>query len=232
MAPLRFFTNWNTRPSDSLGVIEPYRKYYLICEGENTEKWYFEQLISDKRTLNINPAIEVKYVERTDEDTHNSNPIKLIQYGKQLVEDESIDFDERDVIIIIFDADIYNSDEQAYQKIIELAHENNFLVGVTNPCFELFLLLHLENSVCDIILPNESDILENKKISKKRTYTQKLLTDKTKINPKENQGISQLSRYIDIAINQELLINQDIYKCIGNLTSNIGDIINRIRGDK
>lgn len=41
MPPVRSYTNWNMRASDNGKQIEPYRKYFFICEGANTETWYF-----------------------------------------------------------------------------------------------------------------------------------------------------------------------------------------------
>lgn len=41
MSPVRSYTNWNSRSTDYEKQIEPYRKYFFICEGANTETWYF-----------------------------------------------------------------------------------------------------------------------------------------------------------------------------------------------
>lgn len=38
MAPVRSYTNWNSRSTNSVKQIEPYRHYYFVCEGKNTEK--------------------------------------------------------------------------------------------------------------------------------------------------------------------------------------------------
>lgn len=53
MPPVRSYTNWNSRKTDSEEQIEPYRKYFFICEGANTETWYFRKLIDIRRSLNI-----------------------------------------------------------------------------------------------------------------------------------------------------------------------------------
>jgi hypothetical protein len=31
--PIHTYTNWNSRESDGTEQIEPYRKYFFICEG-------------------------------------------------------------------------------------------------------------------------------------------------------------------------------------------------------
>jgi len=43
--PVHIYTNWNSRPSDHEEQVEPYRKYFFICEGANTETFYFRRLI-------------------------------------------------------------------------------------------------------------------------------------------------------------------------------------------
>jgi len=53
LAPVRSYTNWNSRTTDEEEQIEPYRKYFFICEGANTETWYFKKLIDIRKELNI-----------------------------------------------------------------------------------------------------------------------------------------------------------------------------------
>lgn len=43
--PVHAYTNWNKRQSDLKEQIEPFRKYFFICEGANTESFYFKKLI-------------------------------------------------------------------------------------------------------------------------------------------------------------------------------------------
>ncbi len=45
MPPIRTYTDWNKRPSDHEDQMEPFRKYVFICEGANTEVWYFRKLM-------------------------------------------------------------------------------------------------------------------------------------------------------------------------------------------
>ena len=53
--PVHTYTNWNTRPSDKEEQIEPFRKYFFICEGANTETFYFRRLIDLRKQLGIHP---------------------------------------------------------------------------------------------------------------------------------------------------------------------------------
>ena len=49
--PVHTYTNWNSRPSDNEEQIEPFRKYFFICEGANTETFYFKRLIDLRKEL-------------------------------------------------------------------------------------------------------------------------------------------------------------------------------------
>ena len=63
--PVHNYTNWKSRPSDHEEQIEPYRKYVFICEGANTETFYFERLIDLRKQLGIHPLIDIRLWEKT-----------------------------------------------------------------------------------------------------------------------------------------------------------------------
>jgi len=230
LAPIRTYTNWNKRPTDVEEKVEPYRKYFFICEGKNTEVWYFKKLIDIRKSLGIHPLIDIRLMEKTGEDDSISNPKALIEFAEKQKKITENDFDNKhDKMIIVFDADIYKTKSEVYKSILELAGEENIL-AVSNPSFELFLLLHYVNSVNDIIFPEKVQILENKKEGKRR-YITKRFTDISGMNPKENAAIGDLAIHIDTAIEQEKLLNEDITNAIGLITCNIGKVIEDIRKD-
>ena len=116
-----------------------------------------------------------------------------------------------------------------HEALFQLALKNNIL-AVSNPAFELFLLLHYENSYEDDIEPNVEQIIQNEKDGH-QTFIYKLLLARTGINPKKNSAIGELAKNIEIAIEQEKKINEDIHQCKGQITCNIGRIIDDIRND-
>lgn len=79
-------------------------------------------------------------------------------------------------------------------------------------------------------MPNSEQILQNQKIGKRR-YITILFTDKSGMNPKENPAIGELAANIRVAICQERSLNQDVENALGNLTCNIGKIIQDIMDD-
>jgi uncharacterized protein YuzE len=235
MAPIKTYSNWNKSSRNADKRIDPYRRYYFICEGKNTERWYFEKLIDIRKTLSIHSNIEVAYLEKTGEDKNISNPKSLIELADAQKRNGKIKFDPKhDKMIVVFDADIFESQQNNYDEILELGEKNNIL-GITNPSFELFLLLHYANSVDEIIIPNSKNIMKNDWVGKKqnkRRYIEDVFRKRAKMRPKSNNAIGELASNVLVAIDQEGKINNDIVNCKGKLTSNIGGIIQSIIDDQ
>ncbi len=235
MSPIRSYTNWNTRPQQNVDQIEPYRHYYFICEGKNTEKWYFKKLIDIRDELLIHSKIEVVYLEKTGEHENLSNPEQLIDFADKQKSNKTIDFDPNfDKMIVIFDADVFENKLNNYSQVIKKGMEKN-IVGVTNPSFELFLLLHYDNSVDELIIPDKENIMANAWIgngNNRRRYIEDVFRKKAGMRPKTNDKIGDLAHNVFIAIEQEEKLNNDIQCCKGIVTSNIGQIIKSIINDQ
>ena len=99
MAPVRSYTNWNSRTTDEEEQIEPYRKYFFICEGANTETWYFKKLIDIRKELNIHPLIDIRLLEKTEGDRDISFPRRLIKFAENQKENPEIAFDKERLVI-------------------------------------------------------------------------------------------------------------------------------------
>lgn len=235
MAPIRSYTNWNTRSSDAEGPITPYRHYYFMCEGRNTEKWYFEKIIDIRKELSIHSRIDMIYLEKTEEHENLSDPKKLIEFANKQKNNGSVDFYHGlDKMIIVFDADVFETQRHDYSEVLALSNETNIL-AVTNPSFELFLLLHKENSVEEIVHPNETEIIQNNWVgtgTNKRRFVEDLFRKTYTMRPKTNENIANLAYDVRIAIDQERRLNNDITSCKGIITSNVGQVIQSIMDDQ
>ncbi|MDO4720802.1 MAG: RloB family protein [Peptostreptococcaceae bacterium] len=228
----RLYSGWDKRTSDDQREIEPCRKYIFVCEGVNTEVYYFKKLIDLRKELGIHPLIDITVLDRTDEDRSNSYPKQLFEYARQCKADEHrFDKDYDDKIIVVFDADIFEFRSDQYGDIVKKGEEESFVLGVTNPCFEIFLLLYFENSYKELIEPDLTEFLKPENLKSKGLAYRKLF-EKTKINSKTNEKIGDLAEYVKIAIEEEKFLNQDIHCCKGNITSNIGKIIEAILSEK
>ena len=58
---------------------EPHRKYFLVFEGEKTEKIYFDKVIECRKSLNINDLLDLIPIEREYYEQGTSNPKKLVE---------------------------------------------------------------------------------------------------------------------------------------------------------
>lgn len=137
-------------------------------------------------------------------------------------------------MVVIFDADIFESQQNNYDEILKMGKKHNIL-GVTNPSFELFLLLHFDNSIDEIIIPNSEKIVKNDWVGTKpnrRRYIEDIFRKKAKTRPKTNSAVGELATNVIVAIQQEKKINNDIENCRGIITSNIGVIIQSIIDDQ
>lgn len=224
--PIHIYTNWNSRPSDREEQVEPYRKYYFICEGANTETFYFEKLIDLRKELGIHPLIDIRLWEKTEGDKNISfakNLVTFAQKQKKLKENE---FDpDRDKMIIVFDADIFEEKVQGYDELVASIDEND-IAAVSNPGFELYLLLHIDGSYEKYIQGHEADFITM--VDDKYAYAYNALLDATGMNAKRNSSIGNLAENVKTAIEQERFINQDIHQIKGKVSSNIGLIIENI----
>ena len=235
--PIKAYSNWNKRRSNSEKQIDPYKRYYFICEGKNTEFWYFKKLIDIRKSLSIHSNIELVYLEKTDEDENISNPKSLIDFADDQKKKGTVKFDSNyDKMIVIFDADIFETQQNNYDKILQLGKVHNIL-GVTNPSFELFLLLHYENSFEEIIIPETENIIQNdwvgsNKHTRKRYITDLIYRTKGFDSKKDEISVAELANNVLVAIEQEKNINNDIDSCKGIVTSNIGSIIRSIIDDQ
>ena len=79
---------------------------------------------------------------------------------------------EYDKIFIILDRDCHSFTEEQFDEVIVKSKDNNLNLGISNPCFEFFLLLHFDG-VYDL---DFNKLKENKKQGKK-TYVEKQLNE-------------------------------------------------------
>ena len=229
--PVHTYTNWNSRPSDNEEQIEPFRKYFFICEGANTETFYFKRLIDLRKELGIHPLIDIRLWEKTDEDKNLSFAKNLVVFAEKQKSIPDNDFDpERDKMVIVFDGDIFEEKVQGYDELIAQIEKTD-IAAVSNPGFELFLILHIDGGYEQRIKGHEHEYMT---MDEKGSYSfaYNVLLELTGMNAKKNEKIGNLADNVLTAIEQEKKINQDIHEIKGKVSSNIGKIIETIINEK
>lgn len=210
---------------------EPNKKVFIVCEGDRTEVKYFSGLRDHAKELGINDLLEIIIMEKNPEFKGTSDPYGLIRLANLTIrkfecdeecEDMGIYDKKRDKFLIVMDRD--KGSDLNYHEFIN-KYKDEFILGITNPCFELWLLLHKEDSVENIIKPRYKEILENGRVSNSHTYVSKLVSDEFHMNPKTGMKFSKFKAKVLYAIEQEKKLEQDLYKLENRVGSNIGKII-------
>ncbi len=110
------------------------RVILVSYEGDNkTEKNYFNSF------MNRNSNYRIKVVPGNETD-----PINLVRQTILAVKNNGLDLSSDDIAYCIFDTDTNSLKDEQIKIAIRLANEHNIKVITSNPCIELWFLLHFE----------------------------------------------------------------------------------------
>jgi len=110
------------------GTRIPRKVFVIVCEGEKTERIYFNRY--KKRYCNL--RIETPNSRCTD-------PVNLVKFAKEQIKKEDLDLKNGDAIWCVFDCD-ENTNEDI-SKACRIAGKD-VIICLSNPNFELWFLLH------------------------------------------------------------------------------------------
>ena len=204
--------------------IEPERVIIISCEGSNTEPEYFET-IKEKLSDYISVLIEIKIVPKAP---GPSEPKDIVCNLEDYIIDQYDYKSDYDEMWVIWDREKVEHRKANILKILPECIEKNYHIAITNPLFEFWLLLHVE----DITKYDYTILYNNDKVNTKRKFIDKELSNilEKGYNKKKgrfNKDIVSLEN-ISRALKQEKKFENDLEKIIDNLGSNIGDLINKI----
>lgn len=135
----------------------------IICESRETEPNYFKALCEYYKLTSVRIMNGVKG------DSHSA-----LKAALRKIERDKIKFDEYDEIWFVFDHED-ESRHQIYEKTIKECEEKKIKVAWSNPCFELWFLLHFVKT--DKPLPNYKAV--EKELSKSSRLLEYSKEDKT-----------------------------------------------------
>ncbi|MBU4373002.1 MAG: RloB family protein [Euryarchaeota archaeon] len=108
----------------------PRKVFVIVCEGEKTERMYFNRY----KTRYSNLKIETPNSKYTD-------PINLAKFSKEQIKKEGLDFKSGDAVWCVFDCD-ENTNEDI-SKACSIAGKD-VKICFSNPNFELWFFLHFD----------------------------------------------------------------------------------------
>lgn len=206
-----------------------HKKIFIVCEGDKTEIRYFQGLKDNSKELGISDLLEIVVMEKGAHSKGTSDPAGLVRLANEKIkklkyDDDGVYNEQTDKFLIVMDRDKDSFPD--YDDFIN-KNKDNFILGITNPCFELWLLLHQKDSLESIINPNYEDILDNARVSTNHTFISNLVSEEFNMNPKRGMRFSRFKDNLHYAIEQESKMEQDLYKLKNTVGSNIGQIIKK-----
>ncbi len=110
------------------------KRYLIVCEGTKTEPQYLRELRDD---LGIRPQL----VRIAPND--GVSPDRVVAHAVALYAEDAAAGDAFDKVYCVFDRDRHSTFDEAVQRAKDLSAEGKPFVAITsNPCFEVWLLLH------------------------------------------------------------------------------------------
>lgn len=134
------------------------RLIVIASEGKDTERIYFKALAKEYS----NPRVHVHILERSVDEQNNSSPEHVL---KQLNDYKSqYELEADDELWLVVDKDRW-TEAMLSRVATECSKEVTMHMALSNPCFELWLLLHIEDVA--LLTPEEQkQWMENRKKSK------------------------------------------------------------------
>ncbi len=129
-----------------LRVRIPRKVFVIVCEGEKTERIYFNRY----KTRHSNLRIETPNSRCTD-------PINLAKFSREQIKKEALDLKNGDAIWCVFDCDENTNEDMSKARKIA---GKDIKICLSNPNFELWFLLHFSFIVSNV---TRSEVIEKLK---------------------------------------------------------------------
>lgn len=117
---------------------------YLICEGKETEIQYFRRFRTRECLIEIVPK-----------ESQHKEALSLVQHAKDVLKQEPYYPNDGDKVWCVFDRDD-NTNQNLYAAE-QLAEHLGYQVAFSNPCFELWILLHFRDQRAELL--NADDVI-------------------------------------------------------------------------
>lgn len=237
--------------ADEAETIPPRIRFYCVCEGA-TEESYFFGVRNNKVKLKIKNDVFIEVIEKREGQESFSHPMQLLnaclfqmgridQDGNEISENEWEkycqwdNFDAKiDQVCIIFDRDYRNLDH-VIDEIFAQCNRHGIKIVISNPNFELWLLMHFPNIkqyAPEMLLSNQKNLrhqlFKNASVNKK--YLEILVSRNADGYTKGSKiRFERFLPLIDTAIEQAKLYDEDPRKLTYALGTSVGRLMEEIR---
>ena len=175
------------------GIRSP-KLIIIASEGTNTERIYFEDMASSEYYRN--PRVHVEVLEH---DNTASSPKHISLYLDNFKRKYHLALNKDDELWLVIDRDRWTLAELS--SVASSCQQKHYLLACSNPCFELWLLLHIK-SLDDYNTSDLDAFAKNKHISPNRTLLERELLNLLGNYNKTNPDTSKFLPLVDIAISR------------------------------
>lgn len=192
--------------------LDPKRRFTIYCEGKNTEPGYFEAIrrIYRNSLLVIHPDVGVPktIAERAVRDLKQGRPARERRRRKS-------QFAARDVVWVVFDRD----EHPGFEDAIRRCQQNCIRVGASNPCFELWLVLHDQDYNAPVRSDQIQSILSQLRPEYRRRRSKVLDFDALVLRVIDAEGRAE----------RQLELRKSVGDPFGNPSTRVGKLTSSIR---
>ena len=178
------------------------RLIVIASEGKDTERIYFNALAKEY----TNPRVHVHILKRCEGEQNNSSPEHVL---KQLNDYKGqYELESDDELWLVIDRDRW-TDAMLSHVAKECAQDDYLHVALSNPCFELWLLLHLVNAT--LLTPEvQQQWMENRRKSKNAdSYLKVRLRQEMGSYHEADYDVLMLLEHVEVAIERARLLDRN-----------------------
>ncbi|MBD2298907.1 RloB domain-containing protein [Nostoc sp. FACHB-190] len=121
------------------------QKILIACEGSKTEPIYFDSIRNDLRL----PTLKIIVLRHQGKTDPRSIIERLIEERQQMKDNQ--EWTKDDHAWAVFDGDEHiEKSRDKWQSAISRAKSQKINLAITNPCFELWYLLHFQDNLSQV----------------------------------------------------------------------------------
>ena len=178
------------------------RLIVIASEGKDTERIYFKALAKEY----TNPRVHVHILKRSEDEKNNSSPEHVLEQLNEYKCQYELEAD--DELWLVTDKDHW-TEAMLSRVATECMQDVSMHMALSNPCFELWLLLHLVD--VSSLTPEEQLLwMENRRKSKSSNpYLKVLLRQKMGSYHESAYDVLTLIVHVEVAIERARLLDKN-----------------------
>lgn len=178
------------------------RLIVIASEGKDTERIYFKALAKEY----TNPRVHVCMLERNENEQNNSSPEHVLKQLDDYI--SQYDLESDDELWLVVDKDRWK-DAMLSNVATVCAQKTAMHMALSNPCFELWLLLHLEDAPLPTSEAHKSWIENRRKSKNAEPYLKILLRQKLGSYHESKYNADMLVQHAKKAIERARLLDEN-----------------------